>query len=81
VGGVEITGLTVALAHVRIEDDGILTGLTASAFPYIKGTLKGVSLGIFNYAYEVNGIQIGLLNYVADNPSGLKILPLFNTSF
>jgi len=81
IGGMEITGLTVALAHVRIEDGGILTGLTASAFTYIKGILKGVSLGIVNYAYEVSGIQIGLLNYVADNPSGLKILPLFNTSF
>ena len=81
VGGVEITGLTVALAHVRIEDDGILTGLTASAFTYIKGLLKGVSLGIVNYSYEVSGIQIGLVNYVADNPSGLKILPFFNTSF
>jgi hypothetical protein len=81
VGGVEITGLTVALAHVRIEDDGILTGFAASAFTYIKGLLRGVSLGIVNYAYEVNGIQIGLVNYVADNPSGLKILPLFNTSF
>jgi hypothetical protein len=81
VGGVEITGLTAALAHVRIEDDGILTGLTASAFTYIKGSLRGVSLGIVNYAYEVSGIQIGLVNYVADNPSGLKILPIFNTSF
>jgi hypothetical protein len=81
IGGVEITGLTVAIAHVRIENDGILTGLTAGAFTYIKGLLKGVSLGIVNYAYEVSGIQIGLVNYVADNPSGLKILPLFNTSF
>jgi hypothetical protein len=81
VGGTDITGLTVALAHVRIENDGILTGLTAAAFPYIKGLLKGISFGIFNYAYEVSGVQIGLLNYVADNPTGLKYLPIFNTSF
>jgi len=81
IGGMEITGLSVAIAHVRIENDGVLTGLTAAAFPYIKGLLKGISLGVFNYAYEVSGIQIGLLNYVADNPPGLKILPLFNTSF
>jgi hypothetical protein len=80
-GGEEITGLTIALAHVRIENDGVLTGVTAAAFPYIKGTLKGMSFGIFNYAYEVSGIQIGLLNYVDDNPPGLKILPIFNTSF
>ena len=81
VGGEEITGLSIALAHIRIENNGILTGVTAAAFPYIKGLLKGISFGIFNYAYEVSGIQIGLLNYVADNPSGLKILPIFNTSF
>jgi hypothetical protein len=81
IGGVEITGLTIALAHVRIEDDGILKGLTASAFTYVKGLLEGVSLGIVNYAHEISGIQIGLVNYVEDNPSGLKILPIFNTRF
>ena len=81
IGGEEITGIAVAIAHIRIENEGILTGVTAAAFPYIKGLLKGVSFGVFNYAYEVSGIQIGLLNYVADNPPGLKILPLFNTSF
>jgi len=80
-GGEEITGVSIAVGHVRIENDGILTGVTAAAFPYIKGLLRGVSFGIFNYAYEVSGIQIGILNYVADNPPGLKYLPIFNTSF
>jgi hypothetical protein len=81
VGGEEITGISIAIAHVRIEDDGILTGFAASAFNYVKGLVRGVTVGIFNYAYEVNGLQLGVLNYVADNPSGLKILPIFNTNF
>ena len=81
VGGVEITGITLSAAHVRIEDDGILTGFAFSAFNFVKGLVRGVTLGIVNYAYEVNGIQLGLVNYVADNPSGLKVLPLFNTNF
>jgi len=81
IGGEDITGLSIALAHIRIENDGILTGVSAAAFPYIKGQLKGISFGIFNYAYEVSGVQIGILNYIADNPSGLKYLPIFNTSF
>lgn len=81
VGGVEITGITLSIAHVRIEDDGILTGFGFSAFNYVKGLVRGVTLGIVNYAYEVNGIQLGLVNYVEGNPSGLKILPLFNTNF
>jgi hypothetical protein len=81
IGGTEIAGLTVALGHIRVEENGIITGLTASAFNYIKGLQQGVSLGIVNYSYEVSGIQIGLVNYIADNPSGLKILPLLNTSF
>ena len=76
-----MTGFSAALAHVRIEDDGILTGFAASAFNYIKGVVKGVTLGVVNYAYEVHGIQLGLVNYVADNPAGLKILPIFNTNF
>jgi hypothetical protein len=43
--------------------------------------LRGVSVGIVNYAYDVSGVQLGLVNYIDDNPPGLKVLPLFNTKF
>ena len=47
----------------------------------IKGKQTGVSLGIVNYAYELKGIQIGLINYVRENPKYLKVLPLINARF
>jgi hypothetical protein len=43
--------------------------------------LTGLSVGIVNYAHSVKGVQIGVVNIVRDNPAGLKVLPVFNTSF
>lgn len=80
-GGVDVRGVTLALANVRVTDDGQLSGLSASAFNWIKGSQSGVSLGVVNYAYRLNGFQIGLINYVKENPKGLKILPLINFHF
>jgi hypothetical protein len=58
-----------------------LKGSGAASFNYVQGDLKGLTIGIFNYAHQVKGIQLGVLNYVRDNPKGLKFLPLFNTGF
>ncbi len=80
-GGVDITGITAAIGMVKIENDGIHTGFNLSAFNFIKGTQVGFSIGIVNYAYTLKGIQIGLVNYVRDNPKYLKVLPIINANF
>jgi len=80
-GGVDVRGVTLALANVRVVEDGQLSGFSASAFNWIRGRQSGVSLGVVNYAYRLNGFQIGLINYVKENPKGLKILPLINFHF
>ena len=77
----DIIGVALSLANVRVYDNGSLTGFSASAFNLIKGRQTGVSLGIFNYAYKLNGIQVGLLNYVRENPKYLRILPVINANF
>ena len=43
--------------------------------------MTGLSIGVVNMAEQLNGVQIGLINYVPSNPLGLKILPLLNFSF
>jgi hypothetical protein len=58
-----------------------MTGLMASAFNYVRGHQTGLAVGIVNYAYSVKGLQIGFVNIVRDNPRGLKVLPIFNSSF
>ncbi|MEQ8425689.1 MAG: hypothetical protein RIA63_13320, partial [Cyclobacteriaceae bacterium] len=63
------------------EQSGSMKGASVSAFNHVKGTQKGVTIGIFNYARKQRGFQIGLLNYVKDNPRGLRLLPIFNFHF
>ena len=76
----------------KIERNGRVKGLTASAFNHIKGEQYGLSLGLVNYAWELHGVQIGLLNYARDlhgwqigllnyadnNPGWARLFPLFN---
>jgi hypothetical protein len=81
VGGEEITGITVAIGMIRIEETGSHTGFATSAFNYIRGKQTGLSIAIFNFAYQLKGIQIGVLNYVRDNPKYLRYLPLINAHF
>ena len=73
-----MTGAVLAPAYFRIESDGRLTGVSASAFNYIKGEQHGLSIGIFNYARRLFGVQLGLLNYAKNNPVPFRLLPLLN---
>jgi hypothetical protein len=80
-GGKSISGLSIALGTVQVKDDGIISGLSISAFNYIRGTQRGVAIGIVNYAYRLKGLQIGLVNIVRDNPKGRVVLPVINFCF
>jgi len=40
--------------------------------------MTGLSVGLVNVADHLNGVQIGLVNYVADNPAYFRLLPFFN---
>jgi len=77
-GGLDVEGGILAPAYFKIEKGGRVRGITVSAFNHIKGDQHGLSLGVVNYAWEARGWQVGLLNYIRDNPSGLKLLPLLN---
>ena len=81
-GGMDLKGVFIGGAMIRIEKGGRLSGLAASSFNHIRGTLNGLSLGIVNYAWTIEkGIQLGVVNIVRDNPKGLRVLPVFNTKF
>jgi hypothetical protein len=80
-GGKAISGLSMAVGTIRITDDGVISGLNISAFNHIKGTQRGVAIGIVNYAYRLKGLQIGLVNIVRDNPRGRVVLPIINFNF
>ena len=86
-GGEQVKGITIAPAYFRITNEGYsdktptMTGVSISAFNHIQGEQKGLTIGIFNYAYKVRGLQLGLLNYNRSNPKGLRWLPILNAGF
>jgi len=80
-GGQDVQGVMLSGFWNQISSEGSLTGLSASAFNLIKGNQTGISLGIVNYTWHLNGFQIGLINYVKDNPKFLKLLPIINAHF
>lgn len=89
VGGLEVKGITVAPAFLRVGGDkkdqaleeGVMTGVSASAYNRIIGEQRGVTFGVVNYTRRIRGAQFGLINIVRENPRGLRVLPFFNTRF
>ena len=88
VAGVTVGGLGIdadrvrglALAGARMHTSA-LQGVSVSAWNDVRGPQRGIAIGLFNYAREIHGVQVGVLNYVRSNPKGLRLLPLFNTRF
>ena len=85
-GGTSVKGIVIAPAYFNLrgeftDAEPVMTGLSISAFNHIQGLQKGLAIGVFNYAWKVNGLQIGLINYNRNNPKGLRVLPIFNTNF
>jgi hypothetical protein len=76
-GGTDL-GLIAAPAYYRGGSDGAMTGVSVSAFNHVRGEQRGLTIGLFNYAQTLSGIQIGALNYAANNPTFLRLLPGIN---
>jgi hypothetical protein len=81
-GGHDVKGAILAPVYFKVSDDqgdpGLMRGVSISSYNHIKGDQRGLTIGLFNYAWELNGVQFGVLNYAANNPKGLRLLPLFN---
>lgn len=78
VGGEELHGFMLAPLHLRITPGGRLTGGSLSAFNRVEGDVSGFTVGLINYAWQVNGFQLGVINVIRDNPRGRRVLPLLN---
>jgi hypothetical protein len=70
----------VAGAYLRVED-GTLHGVATSAYNDVRGTQRGLTIGLLNRAYELHGLQIGILNYAGNRPAALRWLPVVNWNF
>ena len=76
VGASRMDGLIIAPVLSRLEKGGHMHGASVSAVNAMRGEQRGLTIGIVNYARELDGMQIGVIN-IAQN-SSLKFLPLVN---
>jgi hypothetical protein len=80
VGAADARAIVVAPLYFRaLKRDAEATahGLFLSSVNDVRGELRGVAIGIVNYARSLHGVQIGLLNIVADG-RGPRMLPVVN---
>ena len=52
-----------------------------SAYNRVEGRQTGLSIGVVNYAEELHGVQIGVVNIATSNRRGLRVTPLRNVGF
>lgn len=81
VGGQHLNGVMVGGYTVKVIEGGTLRGVGVSAFNDIRGTQRGLTIGLVNHAWRLHGMQIGIINIVKNNPSGRRVLPLVNWNF
>lgn len=78
-GASTLTGASLTTGYLRIED-GVLRGLTLGGWNDIRGRQHGLAIGLYNYARNLSGVQIGIINVAGNNPAGLTVLPLVNAN-
>ena len=77
VGAQDARAIVIAPALFRIEPGGSFVGGSVSAVNYVRGSQRGLSIGIVNYARSLHGAQIGIVNIIADQKSH-PFLPIVN---
>lgn len=78
VQGRALRGFAAALGRNRFES---ARGLSVAAWNRVSGPMYGVSIGLYNDADELHGVQIGVLNRARDNPPPFEFLPFLNLHF
>jgi len=73
-----VRGVAVSAGRMRTS---AFDGLSVAGWNEVRGPQRGLTIGLFNYARELHGVQVGVLNYARNNPKGLRLLPIFNIRF
>jgi hypothetical protein len=77
-GARDVRGLVIAPVGVSIDSTGTLTGVSISAINANRGTQRGLSIGLYNAARNLHGVQLGLINVALNNSGPRRVLPLIN---
>jgi hypothetical protein len=70
-----VEGIAAAVGTVRTDH---LRGLGIAGYNDVRGVQVGVTIGVYNSAEILNGIQIGVLNRAKNNRPPFRWLPILN---
>jgi hypothetical protein len=76
-GAKDARALVIAPGYFKIEREGSFTGVSFSSVNYVRGSVNGLTVGLLNYARSLHGMQLGLINVIADQKEH-PVLPLLN---
>lgn len=76
IGTKHVEGLTIAPVMLRVARGGSYRGVSVAGINDMRGRQTGLAIGLFNYAYDLNGLQVGVIN-VARNAT-VKVMPIMN---
>jgi len=69
-------GMSIGVINIADVSNGVVVGgMNWSDYT------SGIHIGLFNRTRGGRCVQFGLINYIKDNPKGLRILPFMNTRF
>lgn len=74
----ETRAIVIAPVLFRSFRDAEVRGATVSGVNVVYGYQRGLAIGVVNYTESLNGVQLGVVNIVRDNPSGRRVLPVVN---
>ncbi len=76
-GAKDVHAIVIAGAFFKVESRGRFDGGSLSLVNNVRGEQHGLTIGLFNYARELRGAQIGLIN-ISDNSGSRRVLPLIS---
>src|SRR5690606_25820315 len=74
----DVRGLSINPIRLKAVD---LSGVAIGGYNRVEGVQRGLTIGIFNWARELRGVQIGLLNYAGNNEPPFRLVPILNAHF
>jgi hypothetical protein len=77
VGAANAHAIVLTGGYFKVENDGRFDGGALAAINNVRGAQHGLTLGLINYARELHGAQIGLIN-ISDNGGSRRVLPLLS---
>jgi len=76
-GGQFVHAIVFSTAYFKVDSSGRFDGGSLSAVNNVSGSQHGLTIGLWNYARDLHGAQIGLVN-ISDNDGRRRILPLIS---